>query len=93
MNLTLDKAVRERLLLNFVYKGSVRLVEPHTYGIQHSGKEGLIGWQVAGPTNDGFRHFIVSEISGCSLTSTQFVGARPGYHRGDDRFVSILSEL
>jgi hypothetical protein len=92
MNDLIRKSIAGKVTLGFTYKGKQRWVEPHTYGIQKNGKEGLCAWQISGGSDEAFREFLISEISGVSL-GQPFNGPRDGYHRGDQRFQVIHAEL
>lgn len=92
MNTMIRKAIDERACLEFVYKGQLRSVEPHTYGIHRSGQDALCGWQSMGGSGEGFRLFFTAEMSGLAVRET-FDGPRPGYRRADGQFQIIYSEL
>lgn len=92
MNDLIGKAIVERHTLGFTYKGVQRWVEPHTYGVQPNGREGVCAWQLAGGSGDGYRLFLVEEMAGLSI-GEPFDGPRPNYHRGDQRFRIIFAEL
>ena len=79
-------------LLGFNYKGIHRWVEPHTYGLKPNGGEGLCAWQIAGGSGEGYRLFLLHEMTQIEI-GTGFEGSRPGYHRGDGQFVNIYAEL
>lgn len=86
------KAIEEVRALGFLYKGVQRWVEPHTYGAQANGKDGVCAWQLSGGSGEGYRLFLKDEISDLSL-GEPFGGPRPGYRRGDRRFEIIYAEL
>ena len=92
MNTTICKAINEGRLLGFLYKRVHRWVEPHTYGLQVSGKEALCAWQTAGGSGEGFRLFITVDMDSM-VVGEPFDGSRDGYHRGDRRFQVIHAEL
>lgn len=93
MNQTIYKAISEFRLLSFWYKGSRRLVEPHTYGERQRGGEGLCAWQLSGGSGEDFRLFALEEMSQIECSSEHFSGPRPGYRRGDGQFSMIYAEL
>ena len=80
MNQNITNAVRERRMLQIIYKGESREVEPHIYGRQTSGKDALSAWQRSGGSGVGFRLFHLADISTCNL-GTSFPGPRDGYNR------------
>lgn len=92
MNDLICKAIAETRVLGFDYKGVQRWVEPHSYGAQPNGKEGVCAWQLTGGSGEGYRMFLTADIAGLSMGDT-FDGPRPGYHRGDQRFQIIYAEL
>jgi hypothetical protein len=92
MNEVICKAINETCQLAFIYKGVQRRVEPHAYGSQPNGKDGLCAWQLGGGSGDGYRFYLVVEMTGVSV-SEQFDGPRPDYRRGDRRFSHIYAEL
>ncbi len=92
MDITICKAINEGRLLGFFYKGVQRWVEPHTYGLQISGKEALCAWQTTGGSGEGFRLFLKGDMDSL-VVGDPFDGPRAGYHRGDRRFHVIHAEL
>jgi hypothetical protein len=92
MNAMICKAISDRTLLGFTYKGTQRWVEPHTYGVQLNGNEALSASQVTGGSGDGFRLFVIAEMARLSIGET-FIGPRNGYRQGDRRFQAIYAEL
>ena len=93
MNMLISKAIAERRLIRFGYKGAVRTVEPHTYGRQTNGADALCGWQLSGGSGQEFRLFRCDEIEMLHLMDGNFHDARPGYRRGDSRFVVTYAAL
>lgn len=92
MNDLICKAIAETSVLGFVYKGVQRWVEPHTYGAQSNGKDGVCAWQLTGGSGEGYRLFLTQDMTNVSI-GEPFDGPRPGYHRGDQRFQIIYAEL
>jgi hypothetical protein len=92
MNELFCKAINGSRLLGFTYKGLKRWVEPHTYGSRVNGGDGICAWQTAGGSGEGFRLFVCSEMGALEI-GEPFDGSRPGYRRGDSRFVRIYAEL
>jgi predicted DNA-binding transcriptional regulator YafY len=87
------EAVRESKLMRFGYKGAVRTVEPHSYGRQANRSDALCAWQLSGGSGQEFRLFRTDEIEMLQLLDQNFDGPRPGYRRGDARFVVMHAEL
>ena len=93
MNQTIINAIQERLLLTFNYKGKTRVVEPHTYGVQHNGNESLSAWQLSGGSGEDFRLYILSEMTAIVPQGEPFEDERPAYQKGDRRYSRIFAEL
>ena len=92
MNDIICKAINDRLLLGFIYKGAMRWVEPHTYGLKKNGIDGLCAWQRIGGSGEAFRLFLEPEMQFLELGEA-FDFEREGYVRGDAQFVQIYAEL
>jgi len=82
MNMLISKAIPERRLIRFGYKGSARVVEPHTYGPQANGAEALRAWQLSGGSAEQFRLFRCDEIESVQLMDDIFSAPSPGYREG-----------
>lgn len=97
MQTAIIDAIRERRVLSFVYRGSPREVEPHTYGINTAGHEALSCFQVSGSSRSGTAHewktLLVSEISSLAKTNRTFSGPRPEYVRDTKTFRQIFAQL
>ena len=73
------RAIRERRLLELLYKGSRRLVEPHQYGIDRRGRLVLNAWQLSGGNGRHWGNFFADDIVGAKLTDRRF-RPRRDYH-------------
>lgn len=93
MNNTIINAIEDRLVLTFNYKGKTRVVEPHTYGVQHNGNESLSAWQLSGGSGHNFRLYILSEVTAIEPQGETFEHERPAYQKGDGRYSKIFAEL
>jgi predicted DNA-binding transcriptional regulator YafY len=93
MNTAILKAINQRQLLSFSYKGGQRRVEPHTYGRQPSGHDYMCAWQLAGGSGSDFRFYRLDEMLGIAIEQAEFEGPRFGYRKGDRRFSQIYAEL
>lgn len=93
MNGHLCKAIEERRLISFGYKGAVRLVEPHVFGMQPSGIDAMVGWQRSGGSGEAFRFFRLDEVTDLMVLDERFSDPRFGYSRGDRRFARVYAEL
>ena len=91
------RAIRGRRVLNFTYDKFPRQVEPHLHGWSQADKETLSAYQIGGGSRSGrtpfWRDFIISEMSGTTVTSTTFTGTRPGYNPRDKTMKRIHCRL
>lgn len=89
-------AVEERKAVAFVYRGARRLVEPHAVGIGHDGCEWFSAYQTSGkrfiPGHD-WVYCALATIEDLQVTAHTFELPRPGYCRGDSRFIRFFAEL
>lgn len=78
-------AIGNRRLLGLVYSGSLRLVEPHDYGV-HKGVTRLLAYQHKGPSRSGrpslsgWRLFDVAKITQAIVLRQTFAGSRGDAH-------------
>jgi hypothetical protein len=80
MNDDLVRAIVDKRLVEFVYKGGrTRVVEPHDYGIRR-GVESLLGFQLHGESHSGSAHgwkqFDAGQISELRVLTRRFAGTR-----------------
>ncbi|BDC49060.1 hypothetical protein F183_A13760 [Bryobacterales bacterium F-183] len=74
----LRRAIAEKRLIEFRYKGKVRVVEPHDYGV-HNGEVKLFGYQVGGESSQklpNWRWGVVGEMSEVKVLEQKFAGGR-----------------
>lgn len=97
MERLIQQAIAAKNLIEFVYSGHPRLVEPNVLGV-NGGVTQLLGYQVGGSSSSSvipeWRRFDLPGISGLKLTSTSFSGRRPfpsGKHSSWDRQIAIVS--
>jgi predicted DNA-binding transcriptional regulator YafY len=73
-------AIRQKHLVQFVFKGNERIVEPHDYGVQNKVAR-LLAYQVGGVSSSGglpdWRNFNVANISSLVMLDGTFPGNRP----------------
>lgn len=90
-------AIKQKRLLKFTYGAHLRIVEPHTYGLDAKGRLTLCGFQVAGGSKSGnspgWRNFHISEITSGAILDEHFAAARPDYARDDKAFATIFAQL
>lgn len=90
---TICDAIRDRAVLRFTYKGSVRTVEPHLLGYDSDGDLTLSAWQLSGGSGQNWRDFHVAKLSGIARTGSHFSGPRPGYNPNDRTLDRIVCRL
>lgn len=86
-------AIQDQRVLEFLYKGKSRVVEPHALGITKKGKNILCAWQLSGASGVGWRDFEVAKISSLSVANARFAGPRAGYKRNDQTLQRIICQL
>ncbi len=76
-------AIANKQLVEFIYKGHIRVAEPHIYGIKNE-KRQLLVYQVGGGTSSGgipdWRRIELNEISNLKVTEDRF---KPRLERND----------
>ena len=90
----LKKAIHDRRLIEFHYKGRVRVVEPYTVG-QSNDKLTLRAWHLRGFSESGshprWRKFLGTEIRSLKILDETFDGPRPGYNPQDSEMDLIYA--
>lgn len=102
-NETIKEAIANKRLLEFIYHGKSRIVQPHAYGITASATseddeyELLRAYQIGGSSGSGglprWILFKVDDIIGPSISEMRFSSAAPGYKRGDTALSTIYAQL
>jgi hypothetical protein len=86
-------AIRQRLLLEFRYRGLPRVVEPYLHGISTRGVEVLRAIQVGGQSNSGGfgygKLWTVADITALRITTETFPADDPNYDPNDSGMQSI----
>lgn len=93
---TIRNSITNKNIIEFTYKGHLRIAEPHIYGIRN-GKRQLLVYQVGGSTSSGrlpdWRRINLDEISGLKVTEQKFAGRRdnPSSEHSDwDTIITIV---
>ncbi|PYJ21355.1 MAG: hypothetical protein DME99_08020 [Verrucomicrobia bacterium] len=90
-------AICNRNVLEFLYNGKPRIVEPQTYGISTAGHPLLRGYQRAGGSGSGqakgLRLFETAKISRLKRTGEQFTKARPEHNPSDSAMKEVRATL
>jgi hypothetical protein len=94
----LSLAIAEMRLVQFVYKGELRIVEPHMLARNQRENLALSAWWVSGYSSSGsspnWREYLISEITEVQVLSGSFSSPRPGYKRdGGTKFHDILAAV
>lgn len=87
------EAIANMKLLEFRYRGSWRLVEPHALGYNRRGVLTLCAWQLSGGSAEDWRDFHVDLMTDVVVTNDTFEGPRDGYNPNDSTLSSILARL
>ena len=88
-------ALEQRRQLRFFYRDHLTptVVEPYTYGENHSGNLVLSAWLISGETRDPgpplWRLYLDEEIRRLELLDVRFDRDRRGYNAHDPRFRRI----
>jgi len=97
MNTTICQAIKAKRLVQFSYDGGTRVVEPHMVASNEAGHYALSGWFVRGHSKSGgqgWREYLLSDISSLSVLDETFAGARPGYNpSGGKKFPTVFCRL
>ena len=97
MHELLLRAIRERRLLMFAYRDTVRVVEPHRYGEAGNGARLLSAWLRPGYSrttpDGGWRSFRLEDIRDLQLLDETFAGTREGYAPYESRLAVVFAEL
>lgn len=94
---TIISAIRDRIVLEFMYNGQPRTVEPQTYGISTAGHPVLRAYQRAGRSGsgraNGLRLFDVAKMSRLKKTAKRFPKARPEHNPDDSAMKEVRATL
>ena len=103
MTSLIEIAIEKRLQLQFYYleeNGSgVRIVEPYQLGYNHLGHKVLSAWFLSGtsrshPEETNWRQYLVSQMTGISVRTENFLTIRTGYKRAPNGlFRMVISEV
>ena len=84
-------------MIRFVYRGHVRIAEPHVAGIK-DGKEGMLTYQTGGSSSSGglpmWRRFELDGVSQLEMLDDDFPGRREassGEHSSWDETYEIVA--
>lgn len=93
---SIEYAIHETRLIEFIAAGHRRVCEPHVLGVQHNGAA-VLTYQVGGGSSAGglpqWRRFNLRDIHNLRVTEVRFNGARPtqgGQHSPFDRTIAVV---
>lgn len=89
------QAIRESIVVQFTYKGQIRIVEPFTLGTRSGTltlvlSAYLIGGYSESQSIPPWRTYDVHKIQNISLTNKKSESYRQGYNPNDSRMSSII---
>ena len=95
MDIAISNAIRNKILLRFLFNGHWRTVEPHAYGRGIKGGDKLGAWQTEGKPQDvpGWRSYTCSDVFELKSLPATFSGPRQGYNRHDPTFRTIYAQV
>lgn len=93
----IERAIREKFLVEFNYSGHLRQAEPHVLG-KSGGALQFLGYQIGGSSSSGgalpeWRRFDLGKITGLSISTQKFAGPRPypsGKHSSWDQQILVV---
>ena len=90
MDVRICQAIAEHRLLMVGYKGVLRVVEPHLYGVTAGGREALSAWMRPGwsrvDPEGGWRLFHADAFRDLQLLPERFDAPRAGFNPADSHF-------
>jgi len=94
----LIKAITERKVLSFIYKGQLKIVEPFTLGIHKDTFNLLLSaWYLEGESDTteepDWRLYTVSKIEHLEVKDIVAFSFRIGYNPKDERMSEIISTV
>lgn len=97
MDARICTAIAERRLLMLGYKGVLRVVEPHLYGLTAAGHEALSAWMRPGwsrvDPEGGWRFFRADSFRDLQLLPEQFDAPRPDFNPADGHFAEVFCHV
>lgn len=97
MDARICHAIAGRRLIMLGYKGVLRVVEPHLYGVTTAGHEALSAWMRPGwsriDPGGGWRLFRADAFRDLQPLPEQFEGPRPGFNPADSHFAEVFCHV
>ena len=93
----IERAIKDKCLVEFQYSGHPRTAEPHVLGTS-GGALQFLGYQVGGSSSSGgalpeWRRFDLGKITGLTVSAQKFAGPRPypsGKHSSWDQQILVV---
>lgn len=97
MEETISKAIKSQKRLEIFYRGTKRIIEPHTFGLDKNDGIKLRAYQIGGfsesGNSEGWKLFKGEEITNITELSDYFQ-VRPGYnYSGDSAIPNIICKI
>lgn len=86
-------AITRRHLIRFKYGPSVRVAEPHDYGIQHGLLRLLVYQRRAMPISRGWRMLEVAKITELQVLEDTFAGSRGAAHSDHFQWDTLFARV
>jgi len=87
-------AIASHRLLELVYNGQPRLIEPYSHGFSSDGQEMLVGFQRAGGSDsgqvEGWKAMAVDRIERLVVVDISFIPSRGDYRAGRSKNIDDL---
>ena len=95
MNTLIINAIKNRNVVEFIYEGENRIVEPHCYGLTTKGNEAIRAFQTDGYSSSGKMGWKMYDLSKTDdiQVSDEIFEIRDDYKKGDKGMSKIYYEL
>ncbi len=95
METKICEAIRDRLLIEFLYDGQVRIVEPYILGVhKDTSSKVLLAYQVGGHIEKEnaplWKLYKVEKMGKMTVSTEKFTTIRKGFKADDNRFSKVL---
>lgn len=95
MNTLIINAIKSKKVLELIYEGEVRIVEPHCYGLTTKGNEAIRAFQTDGYSSSGkmgWKLYDLSKADDIQMLDDTF-NTRFDYKKGDKGMSRIYCEI
>jgi hypothetical protein len=95
MNSQIINAIKQKRVIELIYDGEIRIVEPHCYGLTTKGNEAIRAFQIDGYSSSGIMGWKMYDLSKADNIQihAEIFAVRAGYKRGDKGMSRIFCEL